>query len=87
MSVTQYLVSSPLFRTSYFAGPQCVFWQIMPKGWQFKLDAKSGPLESGDFGKIANLDGKKSPEGWRFKLDGKSGPLKSCDFDNGSFVL
>ena len=21
-----------------------------PEGWQFKLDAKSGPLESGDFG-------------------------------------
>ena len=53
------------------------------------MDAKSGPLESGDFGKIgdlakmANLDG----EGWRLKLDGKSVPLKSGDFDeNGDFT-
>lgn len=48
------------------------------------------PLERGDFGnfgKIANLDGKKLPEGWRFELEGKSGPLKSCDLGNGSFVL
>ena len=52
------------------------------------MDAKSGPLESGDFGeigdlaKMANLDG----EGWRLKLDGKSVPLKSGDFDeNGDF--
>ena len=65
-------------------------WRKMPEDWQFKLDAKSGPLDSGDFGnfgKIANLDGEKLPEGWQFKLGGKSGPLKSCDFGSSSFVL
>ena len=57
-----------------------------PEGWRFKLDAKSGPLESGDFsdfgnfgnnGKFYGENGEKSPEGWRFKLDAKSGPLES----------
>ena len=51
-----------------------------PEGWRFKLDVKSGPLESGDFGKNDKFGCRecreKSPEGWRFKLDGKSGPLK-----------
>ena len=29
-----------------------------PEGWRIKLDAKSGPLESGDFGKNGKF-------GWR----------------------
>ena len=55
-----------------------------------KMDAKCGPLKSGDFGDIGkngNLDGvngEKSPEGWQFKLDAKRSPLESDDFgDNG----
>ena len=57
-----------------------------PEGWRFKLGAKSGRLESDDFGKIGhfgkngNLDGKKSPEDWRFKLDGKSVPLMKSGY-------
>ena len=34
------------------------------EGWRFKLDAKSGPLESGDFGEIGDL-GKNGKFGWR----------------------
>ena len=38
-------------------------WLKTPEGWRFKLDAKSGPLESGDFGKNAEFgtNGEKSP--------------------------
>jgi len=38
-------------------------WRKTPEGWRFKLDAKSGPLESGDFGKKAEFgtNGEKSP--------------------------
>ena len=46
------------------------------KRWLPKLDAKSGPLESGDFGE----NGKFFPEGWRFNLDGKSGRTATGDF-------
>ena len=35
-----------------------------PEGWRFKLDAKSGPLESGDFGGNGDF-GKNSKFGWR----------------------
>ena len=51
-------------------------WRKIASLWRFELDAKSGPLEAGDFGE-------KSPEGWRypecgkiFKLVAKSGPFK-----------
>ena len=59
-------------------------WRKIASLWRFELDARSGPLEAGDFGekrqqakwrewrKIASL--------WRFQLDAKSGPLEAADF-------
>ena len=35
-----------------------------PEGWRLKLDAKSGPLESGDFGEIGDF-GKNGKFGWQ----------------------
>ena len=59
-------------------------WRKIASLWRFELDAKSGPLETGDFGEIG--DSAKIARGlvisrmWQiFKLDAKSGP---CKLDN-----
>ena len=30
-------------------------WRKIASRWRFELDAKSGPLEAGDFGEIGNV--------------------------------
>ena len=72
-------------------------WRKIASLWRFELDAKSGPLETdnfgenGDFGKNRQKcmqwrKWQKIASLWRFELDAKSGPLEAGDFgENGDF--
>ena len=71
-------------------------WRKITSLWRFELDAKSGPLEAGDFGEIGNFGKNRQRAGdmWEkiqigcpeihalaiFELDAKSGPLEVGDF-------
>ena len=72
-------------------------WRKIASLWRFELDAKSGPLETdnfgenGDFGKNRQKcmqwrKWQKIASLWRFELDAKSGPLEAGDLgENGDF--
>ena len=68
-------------------------WRKIASCWRFELDAKSGPLEAGDFGEIADFgknrhacNGENGKTGEISELDAKSGPLEAGDFgENGDF--
>ena len=68
-------------------------WRKIASCWRFELDAKSGPLEAGDFGENGNFgeigdfgknrhvcNGENGKSGKISELDGKSGPFEADDF-------
>ena len=60
-------------------------WRKIASRWRFELDAKSGPLEAGDFGENGDpcmqwRKWRKITSLWRFELDAKSGPLEAGNF-------
>ena len=71
-------------------------WRKITIRWRFELDAKSGPVEAGDFGENGDFgeipcmqwrNWRKITSLWRFELDAKSGPLEAGDFGEiGDFV-
>ena len=61
-------------------------WRKIASRWRFELDAKSGPLEAGNFGENGDFgeipcmqwrNWRKITSLWRFELDAKSGPLEA----------
>ena len=57
-------------------------WRKIASLWWFELDAKSGPLEAGDFGEIGNCGENRQRAG--DNGDKRHGPLETGNFgENG----
>ena len=53
-------------------------WRKIASLWQFELDAKSGPLETGDFGEIGDFGENRRRAG--DNSEKRPGPSESADF-------